>query len=301
MKGLINVLYEQEVEAEVTYFMGDEDCCDQVSGQFVSNNENEPIEWKDLRVYRTLQELQDDEALMTGDDKTNWDILEGLTVDEFDDTITTDEDSCKLINLLVQIEVENNLEPLSHESLRNKIKALCPEAELTPEPAEENDLCTVDENKQSWYNFDYGGELSHQVRNEFRTEILQKLRGSTVWAPGREAECIEEIKVWYEAPDKHITSKAYTNYAAPALDWWDGFQIKCGNCITNEEYKTKNLKITELKHPFANPKKVIAPTEKSSSSSTTVIPVKNTKKTNGLERVITKDVEVETSYDVDFL
>ena len=89
MRGLINVLYEQD-EPEVIHFMGDDACCDQVSGQFVSNNENGPIEWKDLRVYRTINDLQADEALMVGDDVDNWDVLKGLTIDQFQDTLNVD-------------------------------------------------------------------------------------------------------------------------------------------------------------------------------------------------------------------
>ena len=244
---------------------------------------------------------------MVGDDVDNWDVLKGLTIDQFQDTLNVDnqtgrEDTCKLLNLLVVIDEDNSLEQLSKESLRAKIKDLCPEEVVSVDPIESN-LCTKkDGNGKKWYNFDYNGKLSPQVRNEFRDEILNKLGIiGGLFAPGEEKNCIENVKVWYEAPDLHLTSPAYTQYAAPKIDWWDGFKIEC-SCgrKTEETYMNKNLKITDLKHPYANPTKVIAPRDNSSNSSTTT-PVKK-KKPNGLEKVIVNDpVDVETSYDVDFL
>lgn len=296
MKGLIRVLYEQEVIP----FYGETDCCDKETGQFISNNGDGPIEWTDLRIYRTVQELQDDQAKMTNNDFT---ALTGPTVEEFHQVLSTDSDLCKLHNLLLQVDEDNELKELAKTSLIRKIKDLCPEAVVT-QPVITNDLCSKPVDGKSWYLFDYNGKLSPQVRNEFKDEILNKV-GITggLFAPGEEVNCIEEVKVWYEAPDKHITSKAYTNFAAPALNWWDGFKLDC-NCgrKTEDTYMNgPNLKITDLKHPYANPTKLITPTKEKTSNTTIKKSTTNNSKV-GLETIITKDQDDNrSSYNIDFL
>ena len=294
MEGLIRVLYEQ---AEP--FHGTDECCDKESGQFLSNNEDGPTEWGDLRIYRTRTNLINDQALMVDEDIDNFDVLSGDTIDEFYDKLTTPVDKCKLYNLLVQIDEDNELLELPKQSLRDKIKELCPETKVS-ETEVVSDLCTpADDNGKTWYKFSYGTKLSPQVRNEFRYEILKKLRGGTIFAPGEEKLCIENLKVWYEAPDQHITSPAYTQFAAPKIDWWDGFKIDCDCVIESSPYKTKNLKIEELESFKAYNKPLVVPKSESSSSSSS-----STIKTvePGLKTVISTDpVEVETSYDIDFL
>ena len=313
--GLISVLYEQ-------VFMGTTECCDSVTSEWVSNNNDEPSTWEELKIYRTLIKAQADQKLMkdaaaanaaaaTPDPNFNkFDALEGLTISEFEETLNgvdVDTEKCMLYNTLFDINRDNKLGVDDRNSIKEKLIELCPAIDVA-DPVIDN-LCTdaSDDKKgvsRRWYRFEYNnGKLSPQARNEFKGEILIKLGwGSGAWAPGEEAKCIEDVNVWYEAPDKYKDSPAYKAYLAPALEWWDGFKISC-DCLADlpgweaSPYSTKNLKITDLQHRLANPDKVFTPVEKSSSSST-INPVKS----QGLEKVITKDpVEVETSYDVEFL
>tara|TARA_R110002020_G_scaffold474735_1_gene706954 strand:- start:36 stop:926 length:891 start_codon:yes stop_codon:yes gene_type:complete len=296
MEGLIRILYEQD-----TPFMGTDECCDTVTSQFISNNEKEPYEWLHLRIYKKPAERTTDYLNLTSTTRP-WDFwnLKGKTVQEMYDEVKNDDTNlCRLYNLLLQIDEDNRLSESGKSTLQKIIKEICPDAVVVEPPS--NELCTEpDSEEKMWYKFEYPEGYFVGARDEFRYEILNKVRGTSLFGPGAEAKCIENLKVWYEGADTHVTSKAYTNYQAPKLEWWNGFKIRC-ECVTQEPYKSKNLKITELKHRLANPDKVITPTEKSSTTQN-IIKSKPKDDDKGLETIIKKDpVDIETSYDVDFL
>ena len=247
LKGLIRVLLEQE-----------EGCCENVAALFSDAVTKDVANFEDIIIYKTSVDLRNE---------TNGESAETM-YNNAEDLNT----QCQILNTLLLIYEDGALNTVAKQKIDDIQAEVCPEIE-DPEiiSSTETQTCTApsdDPNGMSWYKFDYNGQYSPQVRQDFYRLVLDKLGiRNGVFAPGQEGECIERIQVWEQKPDEMVVSPTFTGNKAPKLDWWKGFKISCACIPADSPYKETNLKIYELDHPYI--KGVGVPVEKTSSNSQT--------------------------------
>ena len=246
LKGLIRVLLEQE-----------EECCENTAALFSDAVAKDVADFEDIIIYQTSTDLRTE---------TNGESAETMYNNASD--LNT---QCQILNTLLLIYEDGALNSVAKQRIDDIKAEVCPEPEEEVISTTETQTCTApsdDPNGISWYKFDYNGQYSPQVRQDFYRLVLDKLGiKNGVFAPGQEGECIERVQVWEQKPDELVTSPTFTGSKAPQLDWWKGFKISCACIPGSSPYVETNLKIYELDHPYI--KGLGVPIEKTSSNSQT--------------------------------
>jgi len=173
------------------------------------------------------------------------------------------------------------------------------------------------EDDKGYYLFTFpGGELSSQVNNIFKIDVL-KVLGIGIDERFGDESCIADVKFNQKAPDKYVNGIRVSGYES-----WKGFKVKHECVDPTSTYFNNSLKMEDL--PENKYQRVMdyklslasSPdlegfgkyeTTKSQETNQVVTPPTNTK-TNinkndevGLEKVITNPVNTNPYEDIEFL
>lgn len=258
-------------------------------------------------VYHTDDPLYDYEGEVVQD-------LVSQVLDNSDNEITKRNTDllCDLYKLILK--VKNTTEANSHQGVLNKMMGdLC---DLAKNIWAKEIIVGVEDNK-GYYLFTFpGGELSSQVNNIFKIDVL-KVLGIGIDERFGDESCIADVKFNQKAPDKYVNGIRVSGYES-----WKGFKVKHECVDPTSTYFNNSLKMEDL--PENKYQRVMdyklslasSPdlegfgkyeTTKSKETNQVVTPPTNTK-TNinkndevGLEKVITNPVNTHPYEDIEFL